>query len=68
MPAHISRGDATRARLRSLVEHVFATEQRRMGLVVRSIGLVRATARVTPAHLACNMRRLVWVEGKAAPA
>lgn len=37
MPAHISRGKATRGRVRSLVEHVFATEKRRMGLVVRSI-------------------------------
>lgn len=46
-PAHISRGNATRAQVRSLVEHVFATEKRRMGLVVRSIGLARATARIT---------------------
>ena len=68
MPAHISRGNATRARLRSLVEHVFATEQRRMGLVVRSIGLVRVTARITLANLAYDMRRPVWIEGRAAPA
>jgi IS5 family transposase len=68
IPAHISRGNATRARVRSLVEHVFATEKRRMGLVVRSIGLVRATARITLANLAYNMRRLVWIEGRAAPA
>ena len=68
MPAHISRGNATRARVRSLVEHVFATEKRRMGLVVLCIGLVRATARITLANLAYNMRRLVWIEGRAAPA
>ena len=68
MPAHIARGNATRARVRSLVEHVFATEKRRMGLVVRSIGLVRATARITLANLVYNMRRLVWIEGKGAPA
>jgi len=49
------------------VEHVFATEKRRMGLVVRSTGLARATARITLANLAYNMRRLVWIEGKAAP-
>jgi len=61
MPAHCSRGNATRARVRSLVEHVFATEQRR-------IGLVRATARITLANLACTMRRPVWIEGSAAPA
>jgi IS5 family transposase len=68
MPAHISRGNATRARVRSLVEHVFATEKRRMGLVVRSIGLARATARITLANLAYNMRRLVWIEGRGVPA
>ena len=68
MPAHIARGNATRARVRSLVEHVFATEKRRMGLVVRSIGLVRATARIKLANLAYNMRRLVWIEGRGAPA
>jgi IS5 family transposase len=68
MPAHIGRGNATRARVRSLVEHVFATEKRRMGLIVRSIGLVRATARITLVNLAYNMRRLVWINGRAAPA
>jgi transposase, IS5 family len=68
MPAHVARGNATRARVRSLVEHVFATEKRRMGLVVRCIGLVRATARITLANLAYNMRRLAWIEGRGAPA
>ncbi len=68
MPAHIARGNATRARVRSLVEHVFAAEKRRMGLVVRCIGLARATARITLTNLAYNMRRLVWIEGRAASA
>ena len=68
MPPHIARGNATRARVRSLVEHVFATEKRRMGVVVRCIGLVRATARITLANLAYNMRRLVWIDGKSASA
>jgi len=68
MPAHIARGNATRARVRSLVEHVFATQKRRMGLVVRCIGLMRATARITLANLVYNMRRLVWVEGGTASA
>lgn len=69
MPTHVARGNATRARVRSLVEHVFAAQkQRRMGLIVRSIGLARATARITLANLIYNMRRLVWIEGRAAPA
>jgi IS5 family transposase len=68
MPAHVARGNAARARVRSLVEHVFAAQKRRMGLVVRSIGLARATARITLANLIYNMRRLVWVEGRTASA
>jgi transposase, IS5 family len=68
MPPHVARGNATRARLRSRVEHVFAAEKRRMGLVVRTIGLARATAKITLANLAYNMRRLVWIEGRSAPA
>jgi IS5 family transposase len=66
MPPHIARGNTTRARVRAPVEHVFATEKRRMGLVVRTIGLVRATAKITLANLAYNMRRLVFID--AAPA
>ncbi len=68
MPPHIARGNATRARVRSRIEHVFAAEKRRMGLVVRTIGLLRATAKITLANLAYNMRRLVWITGKPAPA
>ncbi len=68
MPSHIARGNATRARVRSRVEHVFAAEKRGMGLVVRCIGLVRATARITLANLTYNMRRLAWIEGRGAPA
>lgn len=37
MPTHTARGNATRARVRGLVEHVFATGKRRMGLVVRCV-------------------------------
>lgn len=68
LPAHIARGNTTRSRVRAHVEQVFATEKRRMGLVIRCIGLVRAAARITLANLAYNMRRLAWLDGKAAAA
>lgn len=68
MPAHVMRGNATRARVRSRVEHVFAAQKRRMGLIVRSIGLARATAKITLANLAYNLRRLVWISGQTAHA
>ena len=68
MPRHIARGNATRARVRSRVEHVFAAEKRRMGLVIRCVGLLRATARITLANFAYNMRRLAWLDGRAVSA
>ena len=67
MPAHIARGNTTRARVRSRVEHVFAAEKRRIKLVVRTIGLARARAKITLANLAYNLSRLVWIEARPAP-
>jgi transposase, IS5 family len=68
MAPHIARGNATRARLRVHIEHVFVTEKRRMGLLIRTIGLVRATAKITLANRAYNMRRLAWIDGRTVPA
>lgn len=68
MPAHIARGNATRARVRSRVEPVFAAEKRRMGLIVRTIGLARASAKITLANLAYNLTRLAWFERRTVPA
>jgi transposase, IS5 family len=68
MPAHIRRGNATRAKVRATVEHVFAAQKRRLGLIVRTIGIARATTKITLANLAYNMRRLLWIEGRATPA
>ena len=50
---------STRAR----VEHVFGAQSNDMGgTLVRSIGLVRAKARIGLKNLAYNMRRLVQLE------
>jgi transposase, IS5 family len=68
MPPHMVRGNASRARVRVAIEHVFATQKCRLGLVIRSIGLARATARLGLANLVTNMRRLVWIATRAAPA
>jgi hypothetical protein len=46
MPAHIVRDNATRARVRAQVEHVFAAEKCRLGLVVRTVGMVRARVKI----------------------
>ena len=68
MPAHIARGNATRARVRSRVEHVFAAQKCRLGLVVRTVGMVRARVKIGLANLAYNFTRLAWLNGRAAPA
>ena len=39
-----------------------------MGLVVRTVGLGRAVAKITLANLAYNMRRLAWLDARAAAA
>lgn len=68
MPAHIARGNATRSRVRAKVEHVFAAEKCRFKLVIRTIGLDRATAKIALVNLAYNFTRLAWLERRPAPA
>ena len=68
MPAHIARGNATRARVRSRVEHVFAAQKCRLGLVVRTVGILRARIKIGLANLAYNFSRLAWLNGRVAPA
>ena len=68
MPAHIARGNATRARVRSRVEHVFAAQKCRLGLVVRTVGIARARVKIGLANLAYNFARLAWLDRRAAAA
>ena len=65
------QGNRTRSKVRARVEHVFGAQANDMGgTLVRSIGLVRAKARIGLKNLAYNMRRLVQLERitTAAPA
>jgi IS5 family transposase len=66
MPPHIARGNASRARVRVAIEHVFAAQKCRFGLIIRSVGLARATTRLGLANLVTNMRRLAWFEARPA--
>ena len=64
------QGNRTRSKVRARVEHVFGTQTNDMGgTMVRSIGLVRAKARIGLKNLSYNMRRLVWLDriSRAAP-
>lgn len=66
MPQHIARGNATRSRIRSCVEHVFAEQKHRMALSIRTIGIQRAKAKITLANMAYNMKRFVFLERRRA--
>ena len=68
MPPHIARGNASRARVRVAIEHVFAAQKCRLGLVIRTVGLARATTKLGLANLVTNMRRLAWFELRPDPA
>jgi transposase, IS5 family len=68
MPDHVARGNATKSVIRSHVEHVFAHQKGIMGLVVHTIGIARAQVKIGMANLAYNMRRLVFLSARAAPA
>ena len=56
-------GNQSRSRFRARVEHVFGAQHNDMGgTLVRSIGLVRARARIGLKNLAYNMRRLIHLQ------
>ena len=66
MPERTARSNAAKSSIRARVEHVFARQKDQMDLVIRTIGITRATAKVTLANLAYNMDRLVFHERRAA--
>jgi len=68
LPDRIARANTRRSKIRAQVEHVFAGQKHRMGLVVRTIGIARATIKIGMANLVYNFQRLAWLEGRAASA
>lgn len=60
MPRNVARANS-RKKIRAAVEHVFARQKGPMGLVVRTIGLARATVKIGLANLTDNMNRAVWL-------
>ena len=61
MPKHVSRANAAKSGVRAHVEHVFARQKGPMALVIRTIGLARATVKIGLANLVHNMRRMAWL-------
>lgn len=66
MPVRTARANTRKSKVRAHVEHIFAEQKARMGLVVRTIGLARARTKIGLANLVYNMRRLLWLERQAA--
>ena len=64
MPLNLTRANGTKSKVRSAVEHVFACQKGPMGLIVRTIGLARATVKIGLANIVYNMRRAVWLSGR----
>lgn len=46
MPTNIARANGAKSKVRAAVEHVFARQKGPMGLVVRTIGIARATVKI----------------------
>ena len=61
MAKNVARANNVRSKVRAAVEHVFARQKGPMALVVRTIGLARATVKIGLANVAYNMRRAVWL-------
>jgi IS5 family transposase len=61
MPTNVARANGAKSKIRAAVEHVFARQKGPMGLIVRTIGLARATVKIGLANIAYNMRRAVWL-------
>jgi IS5 family transposase len=47
---------------------VFAAQKCRLGLIIRTVGLARATTKLGLANPVTNMRRLAWFELRPEPA
>jgi transposase, IS5 family len=61
MAKNVARANNARSKVRAAVEHVFARQKGPMSVVVRTIGLARATVKIGLANIAYNMRRAVWL-------
>jgi len=68
MPKRTARANAKKSTVRAHVEHPFAHLKGPMGLVIRTIGIARATATVTLANMAFNMKRWRRLDGRSLPA
>lgn len=65
MSVATARVDAKKSSVRARIEHVFVHQKNRFGLLIRTIGIARAEAKLTLANLAYNFDRLIFHERRA---
>jgi hypothetical protein len=65
MPRRTAMANGIRSKVRALVEHVFAEQKSRMGLVVRTVGIARATTEMGMANIVYNIKRLIFLQKPA---
>ena len=68
MAERTSRANGRKSKIRARVEHVFAVQKGPMALFIRTIGIERARTKIGMANLVYNMKRLVWLNARSAPA
>ena len=68
MPEALARAHRKKSKVRAYIEHLFAQQKGPMDLVIRSIGLPRATVTIGFAHLTYHMKRAVWLTTRSATA
>ena len=56
-----------KSKIQAVIEHVFAEQKHRVGLIIRTVGIARAKAEIGLANIAFNMCRLVWLEARTVP-
>lgn len=65
MARRMAIANGRKSKIRSHVEHVFAEQKSRMGLVIRTIGIARATLKIGMANIVYNAKRLICLEKAA---
>lgn len=58
--------NGAKSKVRAFVEHVFAEQKSRMGLLVRTVGIARATTKIGMANIVYNIKRLIFLQKPAA--
>lgn len=62
MPKNVARPNGRKSKVRAAIEHVFARQKGPMALLLRTIGLARATVKIGLANLVYNMHRAIWLD------